>query len=94
MSKFIEFKENADIAITNIILAINENNESRDNHSFITTQIDQHIAPISGQNGISEFGIVEEKPDWRKNALEFVLRRNLLAIVVKLDLYFFILSKY
>ncbi|CAO3624719.1 unnamed protein product [Cunninghamella echinulata] len=81
MSKFVEFKQKAEIAITNIMQSMVENNQARENYSFITTQIDQHITPISGSNGISEFAIVEEKPNWRKNALEFVLRRNLLSIV-------------
>ncbi|KAI8092828.1 THO complex subunit 1 transcription elongation factor-domain-containing protein [Halteromyces radiatus] len=84
MSKFAEFRQQAEIAIENILQAIVDQGQSHpgeDLQPCIEEQIDQHITPISGTLASETFGILHDKPDWRKNTLELVLRRRLLQIV-------------
>jgi hypothetical protein len=86
MSKFIEFRQQAESAIEKMTQAVDDYKQMQQTKSIqpcILTQLDQHITPISGPAGEQDYGIVQGKPDWRKNGLELVLRRSLLAIVVR-----------
>lgn len=94
MSKFSVFRQQAESAVEKInqqVIEYKQTQQSNNIESYIHTQIDQHITPISGPAGELDFGIIQDRPDWRKNALELVLRRSLLAIVVS-PIHLFILS--
>ncbi|KAI8334608.1 THO complex subunit 1 transcription elongation factor-domain-containing protein [Chlamydoabsidia padenii] len=84
MSKFVEFRQQVESAIEKVTLAVNDYKQTQQTKSIqpcVLAQIDQHITPISGPAGELDFGIVQDKADWRKNALELVLRRSLLSVV-------------
>lgn len=86
MSKFYEFKQQAEGAISECVRSIDEIRQSNGGSEIPTsTFVDlakRHIGPISGSDNMLDITIPEGKADWRKSAIELVLRRMVLSVVV------------
>lgn len=86
MSKFYEFKQQAESAISECVRSIDEIRQSNGGSEIPTsTFVDlakRHIGPISGSDNMLDITIPEGKADWRKSAIELVLRRMVLSVVV------------
>ncbi|KAJ8663709.1 hypothetical protein O0I10_000958 [Lichtheimia ornata] len=85
MSKFYEFKQQAESAISECVRSIDEIRQSNGGSEIPTsTFVDlakRHIGPISGSDNMLDITIPEGKADWRKSAIELVLRRMVLSVV-------------
>lgn len=86
MSKFYEFKQQAESAIAECIRSIDEIRQNNGGNEIPTsTFVDlakRHIGPISGSDNMLDITIPEGKADWRKSTIELVLRRTVLSVVV------------
>ncbi|KAI7876822.1 hypothetical protein K492DRAFT_172255 [Lichtheimia hyalospora FSU 10163] len=85
MSKFYEFKQQAESAITECIRSIDEIRQGNGGSEIPTSTFadlaKRHIGPISGSDNMLDITIPEGKADWRKSAIELVLRRMVLSVV-------------